>query len=103
MLYEGNEEAFELWLICLTQWRVGMMGAVGLDYVAVFEVAKCLGIEVDQAMLRKIQCLEAYTLRSSVLKHETEKSKPCKHIDACAMCSKQCNERINAWGTGAQG
>ena len=51
-----------LWLACQTQWRVGFAGATGLDYVAVFQVAGALGIQMDEKALSKVQMLEGMTL-----------------------------------------
>jgi len=34
------------------------MGAIGLDYQAVFKVAEILGYEVDELLLRRIRALE---------------------------------------------
>ncbi|MBU1040143.1 MAG: DUF1799 domain-containing protein [Proteobacteria bacterium] len=57
-LAQGNKPAWKLWTSCSTQWRVGMGGAVGLDYLAVEMVAKTLGIRMDRPMLEKLQALE---------------------------------------------
>lgn len=51
-----------------TQWRVGIVGAggfigpqpLGLDYGAVYAVARTLTIEITPAVLRKLQVLEVY-------------------------------------------
>jgi hypothetical protein len=46
----------------MTQWRVGMAGATGLDYPAMYLVADSLGIEVTRANLNKVQALERAVL-----------------------------------------
>jgi hypothetical protein len=58
-----NMEAFDLWMICQTQWRTGGFGVTGLDYNVLFKIAeKILEIEIDRALLTKIQVLEKYDL-----------------------------------------
>jgi hypothetical protein len=73
-----------------------MTGPIGLDYVAVFEIARILGIEVDDALLRKLQVLETEMLRQAYKDDTKFKKRRCRHVDACAMCTKQCSERINS-------
>lgn len=43
---------------CMTQWRVGMAGATGLDYPAMYRVAESLGVQMIRANLQKIMALE---------------------------------------------
>lgn len=58
MLAQENRAAWRLWTSASTQWRVGMGGAVGLDYPAVEMVARAMGVRMDRPMLEKIQALE---------------------------------------------
>ena len=46
-----------------TQLRVSFGGIVGVDYTAVHHVAEMLGVEMDTAMLHKMQALEAVLLK----------------------------------------
>ncbi|MEW6263384.1 MAG: DUF1799 domain-containing protein [Thermodesulfobacteriota bacterium] len=58
-LKEDNEEAWELWLFCQAQWRLGPLGGlIGLDLVAVKVAAEALDITLDRMMLRKLILLE---------------------------------------------
>jgi hypothetical protein len=53
-----NYDAWELWMYSSTQLRTSFSGVIGLDYNAVFKVAKCLGITVTPGILRKLGILE---------------------------------------------
>lgn len=44
--------------MCQTQWRVSEFGPIGLDYPAVFQIAKTLNIDINPAMLRKLHVVE---------------------------------------------
>ena len=61
-LMDENNEAWYLWRHVLTQMRTSFSGIVGLDYHAMMQVAAILGIELDAAMLHKIQALEGVLL-----------------------------------------
>ena len=71
-LWPENRESWELWNVAKTQWRTGVMGAggmigpcpVGLDYVAVYQVAKTLNIDITPGLLYCLQALEFYELNS---------------------------------------
>jgi hypothetical protein len=67
-----NADAWSLWLGVKTQWRVGMCGAVGLDYTAISFVAKALDIKVIPALLHKIRGLETYMLQQMREKGEKD-------------------------------
>lgn len=54
----GNLKALELWNRIQTQWRTGYDGPTGLDYNALYRVARTIGTRIDRAMLDKIQALE---------------------------------------------
>ena len=45
---------------CLTQWRTGGVGVIGLDYVAVLQVASIIGLELTAAMMEDIQVMELH-------------------------------------------
>jgi hypothetical protein len=60
-----NSEAWELWLTVQTQWRAGGFGILGLDYGCLMKMAGLLRIGLTPALLKKIQALEASTLKSS--------------------------------------
>lgn len=62
-LMDENQEAWYLWRHMQTQLRVSFCGIVGVDYTAVHHVAEMLGIEMDTAMLHKMQALEAVLLK----------------------------------------
>lgn len=62
-LMSENEDAWDLWRACATQWRVGGMGGlIGLDYAAVFRVAEVMEIEMTAVLLLKIRALETQAL-----------------------------------------
>ena len=60
---DENMEAWALWRHIQTQMRTSFAGIVGIDYVAVRQVAEVLGIELDLAMLHKVQTLESVMLQ----------------------------------------
>jgi len=45
---------------CLTQWRPGGGGVIGLDYVAVIQVAGIIGLRLTAAMMEDIQLMELH-------------------------------------------
>lgn len=58
-----TRDVWQLWQASQTQWRVGMAGATGLDYVAVASLAHTLRIDWGSPrVLRLMQHLEAETL-----------------------------------------
>ncbi len=52
-----------LWRHTQTQLRTSFAGVVGLDYTALRQVAEVLGIDLDLAMLHKVQTLEGVMLQ----------------------------------------
>lgn len=58
-----NREAWYLWRHTQTQLRTSFAGVVGLDYTALRQVAEVLGIDLDLAMLHKVQTLEGVMLQ----------------------------------------
>lgn len=53
----------ELFFACNTQWRVGMAGAIGLDYVAVETVIRRLRLKISPEQFRLFQVMEAEALK----------------------------------------
>lgn len=49
-----------LFMRCLTQWRTGPAGVVGLDYGAVFQMAPLLATPLDAAMMDDMQTMEIH-------------------------------------------
>ena len=45
---------------CLTQWRAGPGGLIGLDYPAVLQTAAVFGVAVDAAIMEDIQVMELH-------------------------------------------
>jgi hypothetical protein len=60
-----NQDAWELWIAIQTQWRVGGMGVVGLDYAEIRRWAEDLEIDLSPCMWSKIKSLEIYTLKGA--------------------------------------
>jgi phage related hypothetical protein (DUF1799) len=60
---DENQEAWMLWRHVQTQVRTSFGGVVGLDYCAMQQVAEILGIDLDLAMLHKVQTLEGVMLQ----------------------------------------
>lgn len=57
-LLAANRQILQLMTACRTQWRVGFSGPFGLDYVAVSEVARLRGFELDATAFAGLQALE---------------------------------------------
>jgi len=57
-----DADAWELWLLVQTQWRVSFAGMTGLDYLAVKEVAAVVGIDWDEEIFTKIKGVEWHEL-----------------------------------------
>ena len=70
-----NVPAWIWWQAVATQWRAGPAGAIGLDYLAAFRVAKIIGVEVHPANLMRLQALERAEL-NRVRKQQGERSEP---------------------------
>lgn len=67
-----NEDAWELWTLAGTQWRVGF-SVVGLDFPAVFQIAELHGIEMTPNLFQKLKVLEIATLKKQNDKGEEGK------------------------------
>lgn len=63
---QGYQKPIELFFAVNTQWRVGMAGATGLDYVAVEAVIKRLKLKVSPKQFRLLQVMESEALRCMV-------------------------------------
>lgn len=62
-MWEENWEVVELFMRCQTQWRMGMNGPVGLDYMAVAWVLKLTAEEAThRALLEDLQIMEGAVL-----------------------------------------
>ena len=70
-----NVPVWILWQAAATQWRTGPFGAIGLDYPAVFRVAKIIGVEMHPANLMRLQALERAEL-SRVRRKREEVNEP---------------------------
>ena len=68
-------EALRLWGAIQSQWRVGMGGATGLDYVAAYRVADTIGVELDDDVLPLLQVLEAEQLETWGERAERDRAK----------------------------
>jgi len=68
---EENWQIVEMFLRCQTQWRTGMAGVTGFDYVAVFELLKLYQVEETVTVFEGLQLMEAQVL--NVLTREAAK------------------------------
>lgn len=73
-----NVPSWILWRAVATQWRTGPAGAIGLDYLAAFKVAKIIGVEMHPANLMRLQALEMAELNRA-RKQREGKSGPEPH------------------------
>lgn len=60
---QDYKSPIELFFACNTQWRVGMSGATGMDYVAVDITAKRLKLKLNAKQWRLLQVMEGEALR----------------------------------------
>lgn len=62
-IWPENLPAFEAFAALLTQWRVGMSGATGLDYAAIPATLDMLGVSADRrALFADLRAMEAAAL-----------------------------------------
>ena len=59
-----NEDAFRLWIECITQWRAGAAGIIGIDYAVIYLESERLEIDLSPCLMKKIKHLERKVLRS---------------------------------------
>ena len=57
-IWPDHAECLDVFLRCITQWRAGPNGIIGLDYGIVLELAKLLMITDPLAMLQDLQVME---------------------------------------------
>ena len=62
VLWPENREAWVIWTLVNTQWRVSALSLVGLDYPAVFQIAAVYGIGINPALFQKLRALELLEL-----------------------------------------
>lgn len=65
-LMPENKLAFKLWMLVKRQWRVGANGPVGLDWPAIFSVAKLWQIKVTPEIFQKFSALENHVISKAV-------------------------------------
>lgn len=65
-MWPENWPAFELFMACKTQWRTGMSGATGLDYLPVFSLLDRRGFTGDEwgQVFEDIRVMEAAALNA---------------------------------------
>lgn len=61
-VWPENWEAVEMWCRAQTQWRVGMSGAIGLDYSVLAWLFRMYKVEDPRALLEDLQVMEATAL-----------------------------------------
>lgn len=63
-LWPENQPAFDLFCMVQTQWRVGMNGATGLDYVPLFTLMDKRGLsgEAWQQLFDDVRVIESAAL-----------------------------------------
>jgi len=72
-LLPENIPVWNLWLLVQTQWRVGGIALIGLDYAAVFRVAELYGLQMTPQVFEGLQCLEYDTLEEQRDKMESQR------------------------------
>ena len=59
-IWPENVEAFDIFIRCMTQWRPGPNGVIGLDYNVVLALAQLKQVSSPLAMLEKLQIMELH-------------------------------------------
>ena len=85
-LSEEEDEAWDLWLNMVTQWRVGPTGVIGLDYGILPMVARFLGVHLSEAVFRKIRGLEMEVLKSLRAKESDQPVEESNLESYCLVC-----------------
>jgi hypothetical protein len=67
-VWEENWEIVEMFLRLQTQWRVGMNGRTGLDYVAAEWLFRLFSVEKPSEMLEDLQVMEAAVLDAQAVR-----------------------------------
>jgi hypothetical protein len=57
-VWPENQTAAMVFSCCMTQWRTGSFGVVGLDYGVVFHVMKLYSVEEELELLADVQVME---------------------------------------------
>ena len=57
-------------------------------------VARSLEIDLDHEMLHMVQALERYEMTGGSEAPSVTGGKPCRNPHACAMCTKDCADRM---------
>lgn len=65
-IWPENFQSVSTFRAVLTQWRVGMSGAVGLDYAVLRDVMRWLGVEPEcrAGVFRDVRVMEAAALEA---------------------------------------
>lgn len=66
----NNKPVWFLWTKINTQWRSNGFGVIGLDFPAVFEIAKIYDIEINRSVFEKLKVLE----NKELIKQQKEQS-----------------------------
>ena len=61
-VWEENWDSVEMFLRLETQWRVGMNGLLGLDYVAAEWLFRLYAVKEPASLLEDLQVMEAAVL-----------------------------------------
>ena len=72
-IIEGNKDIWNLFNICSNQWRAGFSGPSGFDFSVAIEVAKAMGIEINQSFFEKLRAYEVTTLNEIGKRSKDEK------------------------------
>ena len=62
-IWPEHEEAVTLFMLCSTQWRVGVGGRCGLDYGVVFQMMDLYDVKSRREALENLQIMEAHALQ----------------------------------------
>ena len=62
VVWPEHEDAVMLFMLCSTQWRVGAMGRVGLDYGVVFQLMDLYDVTSRRETLENLQIMEVHAL-----------------------------------------
>lgn len=59
-LWQDHLSALELFARCMTQWRAGPGGVIGLDYGVVLEMAKLYQVQPLTEVMEQLQVMEVH-------------------------------------------
>lgn len=63
-MWEENWPTVEMFLRCQTQWRVGVNGVLGLDYMPVAWLFSLYAVEDPRSLLEDLQVMEDAVLKT---------------------------------------